>query len=81
MQQLMALCGLEMEEITLSLGSKELGINLFLMKKEAGYWKLKVILFNVYLPVCSFLRMLLPKGSQKLRQLWLWLKPLVMVVE
>lgn len=79
MQQLMALCGLEIEEITVSLGRKELEINLFLMKKEAGYRKLQVILFNVYLPVCSSSRILLPKGSQKLRRLWL--KPLVMVLE
>lgn len=57
----MALCGLEMEEITVSLGSKELEINLFLMKKKAGYWKLKLILLNVYLPICSSSRMLLPR--------------------
>lgn len=61
----MSLCGLEIEAIIVSLGSKELGINLFLMKKEAGYWKLKVILFNVYLPVCSSSRILLPKLSQR----------------
>lgn len=58
-------CGLEMEAMSVSLGSKELGNNLFLMKKEAGYWKLKVILVNVYLPICSSSRVLLPSHSQR----------------
>lgn len=61
----MALCSLVMEAMTVSLGSKELGINLFLMKKQADYWKLKVILFNVYLPVYSSSRILFPKRSQR----------------
>lgn len=47
--------GLEVKTMIVPLGRKGEGIHLSLRKKnkEAGYWKLKVILFNVSLLVCS----------------------------
>lgn len=65
-------CGLEMDAMSVSLGSKELGINLFVMKKEAGYWKLKVILFNIYLTLCSSSRSLFPSHSLRSSDSWIF---------
>lgn len=47
--------GLEVKMVIMLLGRKKEGIHLSLRKKnkEAGYWKLKVILFNDYLLLCS----------------------------
>lgn len=79
-------CGLEMEAMSVSLGSKELGINLFVMKKQGK----KTLEAEDYFIQCLFTYMFIFKDAvtqlftEKLRQLWnswLWLKPLDMVLQ